>query len=162
MGVVANVGADNYPKQLEHTRAKVCFNYDTSTQFSGRVIRDDAEAPGRTIIALDDGRVVEASECQWMPDRPQPTTVKQVAAREAATQLHREMQQDVERLSSRLAELRVCASLEGFSREDCAYMEASIRNAKAAAEQAMYRAGARTLELSPEDKAEALDAIARN
>lgn len=67
MGCVANVGACIFPKQGEFIgkRVGVCFNYDTSDVVSGVVVRDDADAPGVMIIALDNGRVVLATECQW-------------------------------------------------------------------------------------------------
>lgn len=65
MGCVQEVGADAYPDQAPYTKVKVCFNYDTSRVFSGRTIRDDMTPPGRTIIQLDDGRVVLGVECQY-------------------------------------------------------------------------------------------------
>jgi hypothetical protein len=36
----------------------------------GTIVRDDNEPPWRTIIRLDDGRVVLASECQYSPFPP--------------------------------------------------------------------------------------------
>lgn len=69
MGVHPKIGADRFPKQGAYLNmpCTVCFDYDTSKQFRGRVIRDDAEEPGHCIIQLDDGRVVLTTECQWQP-----------------------------------------------------------------------------------------------
>ena len=67
MGVEANISYKKYPKQGSHLgkRVSVCFNYDTNRLIDGTVVRDDMEAPWRTIISLDDRRVVLASECQY-------------------------------------------------------------------------------------------------
>jgi hypothetical protein len=72
MGTVTNVGFAKWPKQGKWLgkRTKVCFNYDTSQTVMGTIVRDDYEEPWRTIISLDDGRVVLASECQHQPDPP--------------------------------------------------------------------------------------------
>lgn len=58
-----------WPKQGEmiHRRAEVIFNRDDGEVFRGIVVRDDVDGPMRTIIRLDDGRVVLAVECQWRP-----------------------------------------------------------------------------------------------
>lgn len=63
--------ANNFPKQgvWLGKRVVVCFNYDTSRQFPGVVVRDDAEEPGRMIIGLDDGRYVLSTECQYRSDK---------------------------------------------------------------------------------------------
>ena len=67
MGIVKNIDADRWPRQGRHlgARVEVCFHYDTSRLVRGIVLRDDAEAPGETIIQLDNGRVVRAVECQY-------------------------------------------------------------------------------------------------
>lgn len=67
MGVVANIDFENYPKQtaLTGNRVIVCFKYDTKRTIPATVLRDDNEDPGRTILRLDDGRIVLGSECQW-------------------------------------------------------------------------------------------------
>lgn len=67
MGVHQNIGYDKFPKQggWLGRRVNVCFNYDTSKSIFGTIVRDDREEPGQTIIKLDDGRYVEASECQY-------------------------------------------------------------------------------------------------
>ncbi len=65
------ISFDRFPKQgdYKNRRVRVCFNYDTTAQIEGTVIRDDAEEPGRMIIQLGDGRVVLSTECQWQPIR---------------------------------------------------------------------------------------------
>jgi hypothetical protein len=67
MGVVANISSDSWPKQGSHLgkRVRVCFNYDTSRCVMGTVVRDDNEAPWLTVISLDSGKVVLATECQY-------------------------------------------------------------------------------------------------
>ncbi len=67
MGVVENISHESWPRQYEHVgkRADVTFHYDTARTIPGVVVRDDAEAPWETIIRLDDGRFVRASECQY-------------------------------------------------------------------------------------------------
>lgn len=69
MGVVANVGIDQMPKQGPWLgkRTMVCFRYDTSRTLMGTIVRDDYESPWVTVISLDDGRVVLATECQHSP-----------------------------------------------------------------------------------------------
>jgi hypothetical protein len=67
MGIEKNVGFDVFPKQGEHLgkRAEVCFNYDTSRTLSGKIVRDDMEEPFRTIIELENGKYIMATECQY-------------------------------------------------------------------------------------------------
>lgn len=67
MGCVENISAYNFPKQSEYVnrRVKVCFHYDTSKMFGGKIVRDDREEPGETIIQMDDGRIIRATECQY-------------------------------------------------------------------------------------------------
>jgi hypothetical protein len=69
MGVVDNITHDRFPKQGSHQfmRAEVLFHFDTGHRLFGVIVRDDAEAPWRTVIALADGRVVLADECQFRP-----------------------------------------------------------------------------------------------
>lgn len=64
-----NIAHDRFPKQTDKQflRAKVVFHDDTRHQLDGVIIRDDAEAPWQTVIALKDGRVVLAEECQYSP-----------------------------------------------------------------------------------------------
>lgn len=67
MGVTANVGADKFPTQGHNLgrRCMVVFNYDLTRRFPGVIVRDDITAPHLTIIGLDDGRYVLATECQY-------------------------------------------------------------------------------------------------
>lgn len=69
MGIHPNVGFDKFPEQGQYKgkRCRVCFNYDSSRELYGVIIRDDNEEPGRLIIWLDDGRVVLATECMYSP-----------------------------------------------------------------------------------------------
>lgn len=69
MGVVENIAHDRFPKQGPHQfmRAEVIFQFDPTHRFFGTILRDDAEAPYELVIALTDGRVVLASECQYRP-----------------------------------------------------------------------------------------------
>ena len=67
MGVVNTIAFDKWPKQGSHLgkRVDVCFHYDTSRRVKGTIVRDDAEEPHITIISLDSGKVVLATECQY-------------------------------------------------------------------------------------------------
>jgi hypothetical protein len=67
MGCVKNITPDHFPKQGKFLgkRTKVCFNYDTSCELNGTIVRDDAEEPGRLIIQLDNGWFVLSTECQY-------------------------------------------------------------------------------------------------
>ena len=67
MGVEASIGYDKFPQQspIIGRTVFVCFNYDTTQQLRGTLVRDDREAPWLTIIQLDDGRFVLAQECQY-------------------------------------------------------------------------------------------------
>jgi hypothetical protein len=69
MGCVANIDYDKFPKQGSWLgkRTRVCFHYQSHRRIMGTVIRDDDEAPHTTLILLDDGRVVNACECQHSP-----------------------------------------------------------------------------------------------
>lgn len=69
MGVHNNITADTFPKQgsFKGRRCEVCFHYDTSKKLPGTIVRDDVEAPGETIIQLDDGRFVRGAECHYSP-----------------------------------------------------------------------------------------------
>lgn len=72
MGCVDTIRHDRFPKQGSYlgSEVRVCFHYDADNWVRGRVIRDDAEEPGEMLIALDEGRVVRAVECQWQPEQP--------------------------------------------------------------------------------------------
>lgn len=67
MGCVENIKGQNYPAQSQYVcrRVNVCFHYDTTNVYGGRIVRDDREAPYEIIIALDDGRYVLGTECQY-------------------------------------------------------------------------------------------------
>ena len=67
MGCVANITAEKFPKQgcQLGQRVLVCFHYDTTNHVGGEVVRDDMEQPFLTVIRLDDGRHVLATECQY-------------------------------------------------------------------------------------------------
>lgn len=69
MGAYENISHDRFPKQGAYLgrAVDVCFNYDLSHRVRGRIVRDDTEEPGRLIIALDDGRYVLSTECQYSP-----------------------------------------------------------------------------------------------
>ncbi len=69
MGSVPTIDAEKFPKQGTqlNKRVSVCFNYDTSRQLWGMVVRDDIEEPFQTIIKLEDGRYVLATECMYSP-----------------------------------------------------------------------------------------------
>lgn len=75
MGMHENITYDSFPDQGSHLGAavEVCFHYDTDHTLKGRVVRDDNTAPGVLIIALDNGRFVLASECQYRILRYGPT-----------------------------------------------------------------------------------------
>ncbi len=71
MGCHKNISFENFPKQGSFylKAVEVCFNYDTSKRIPGRIVRDDIEEPGLTIIKLVDGRFVLATECQYSVQR---------------------------------------------------------------------------------------------
>ena len=70
MGIEENISFDKFPKQgiWLGKRTKVCFHYNTDKIIMGTVVRDDNEEPFKTIISLDDGRVVLATECMHSPE----------------------------------------------------------------------------------------------
>ncbi len=72
MGSVPNISATSWPTQGSYLgkRVRVCFHYDTTQEVLGTIVRDDNEDPWRTIISLDTGRVVLATECMYSPIEP--------------------------------------------------------------------------------------------
>ena len=66
---VRTVSFDKFPKQGSYAgrAVEVCFHYDTSKMLKGVIVRDDTEEPHLTIIKLEDGRHVLATECQYAP-----------------------------------------------------------------------------------------------
>jgi len=67
MGVQPGISHDQFPAQGSwlNLRVDVCFNYDTEHTLGGTIVREDAEEPGRMIIALDNGRYVLSTECMY-------------------------------------------------------------------------------------------------
>lgn len=65
MGVVQTIDYESFPKQgvWVGKRTKVCFKYDSSREIGGVFVRADREEPWVSIIRLDDGRHVLATEC---------------------------------------------------------------------------------------------------
>lgn len=124
MGTCANIGTTDFPKQGDHIgrRVSVCFHFNTAALIGGIVVRDDIEEPFRTIIRLDDGRHVLATECQY---RPAAEWDKQV---EAITP---------EQRSQRAAE-RMAAIVKAAQEAEAAFREAS-REASDAIELAFAR-----------------------
>ena len=51
----------------KNKRTKVCFNFDTSRNLEGTIVRDDMKEPWLTVIKLDIGRYVLTTECQYLP-----------------------------------------------------------------------------------------------
>jgi len=69
MGVVDSIDHDSFPEQGKIGKGvRVCFKYDTSKTIGGVIVRDDMAKPYRTIIRLNDGRIVLATECQFAFD----------------------------------------------------------------------------------------------
>lgn len=68
MGAEANITAGRFPRQGPwlYIRARVRFHH-VLPELLGTIVRDDAEEPHVTIIKLDDGRYVLATECQFSP-----------------------------------------------------------------------------------------------
>lgn len=67
MGVVGTISATRWPKQGPHLgrSVQVCFDYDMTVTLAGRVVRDDYEEPWVTLIEMEGGRYVLATECQY-------------------------------------------------------------------------------------------------
>lgn len=70
MGSIPSIDMDRFPTQgdLLGKRARVCFHYAADTTMGGEIVRDDMSEPFVTIIKLDDGRHVLATECQYIPE----------------------------------------------------------------------------------------------
>jgi len=71
MGCVKNIDYDHFPKQGPYVgkSVSVCFNYDTAKRIPGVIVRDDYEEPWLGIIALENGRYVLTTECQYSTER---------------------------------------------------------------------------------------------
>lgn len=70
MGSVNAITASTFSAQGHqlHATVRVCFHYLTGAIVGGVIVRDDIEEPFETIIKLDDGRYVRATECQYSRD----------------------------------------------------------------------------------------------
>lgn len=66
MGISVNIGYDIFPEQggLLGASVQVIFDH-TERRIQGKIVRDDREVPGRTIIQLQDGRIILGTECSW-------------------------------------------------------------------------------------------------
>lgn len=71
MGEHPNVGYDKFPQQGKNLGklVRIIFNHHSDKALNGICIRDDLESPMDTIFMLEDGRVINASECQWSPSQ---------------------------------------------------------------------------------------------
>ena len=75
MGCIDTITYDKFPKQKDEnyiyprfkvgSRVKVCYHFDTLKYHYGTIVRDDLEEPFETIIKLDNGRYLRATECQF-------------------------------------------------------------------------------------------------
>ena len=67
MGVHQNIGFTKFPRQGDFLdrNVNVYFNYNLAQAIKGKIVRDDMDEPGLTIIWLSDGRYVLATECQY-------------------------------------------------------------------------------------------------
>ena len=75
MGCIDTITYDKFPKQKDEnytypqfkvgSRVKVYYHYDTLKYHYGTIVRDDLEEPFETIIKLDNGRYLRATECQF-------------------------------------------------------------------------------------------------
>ncbi|MDD9212810.1 hypothetical protein [Aeromonas dhakensis] len=66
MSNTANINYGNFPQQgpLLGNRVLVVFHNDTDNAVQGVCVRNDADEAGNTIIQINDGHYVLASECQ--------------------------------------------------------------------------------------------------
>lgn len=69
MGCVASITHNTFPTQTDKVGrpVRVLIHYDTINVLRGTIVRDDATDPFQTIIKLDDGRIILATECQYAP-----------------------------------------------------------------------------------------------
>jgi hypothetical protein len=71
-GRVVMPNETTYPKKQGPAigdRVWVCFNYKFTQGIDGTTVRDDYADPWLGILALDDGRFVLTTECQYRPLR---------------------------------------------------------------------------------------------
>lgn len=61
--------SEQFPVQGSYLEKRVQVRFGRAApDFPGKIVRDDSQEPYLTIIALDDGRCVLASECQYQLD----------------------------------------------------------------------------------------------
>lgn len=67
MGCHKNISYDKFPDQgsLLNKEVEVCFWYDTSKLLRAKCVRDDRQEPYRALFMLEDGRIIDATECQY-------------------------------------------------------------------------------------------------
>lgn len=67
MGMHENIDHDKFPEQgsFLNKQVLVCFSFDTTVTINGKIVRDDKDDPYVLIIALNDGRYVLSTECQF-------------------------------------------------------------------------------------------------
>lgn len=102
MGVVETIDFDNFPKQADKNykypslgrRVRVCYKYDTSRCHEGVIVRDDREEPGETIIKLDNGRYIRATECQYSYIEQEERGCEKMDYQEAIEYFGKELKRD--------------------------------------------------------------------
>lgn len=71
MGSAPNISHDRFPKQGSWLGREVlvCYNYDSSHQHQGFIVRVDAEEPGsmilRVIVPGEPDRYLRSTECMY-------------------------------------------------------------------------------------------------
>ncbi len=67
MGIEKNVEFDKFPEQgiWLGKQVEACFNYDASKILTGKIVREDIEKPYNTIIELENGKYILATECKY-------------------------------------------------------------------------------------------------
>lgn len=67
MGHVDSITHETFPTQGKRlgSEASLCFHYHTEKRLKAKCIRDDIDAPFRTIFQTEDGKIILADECQY-------------------------------------------------------------------------------------------------
>ena len=67
MGATHLIDAERYPDQGQDVNERVSVWYHSTSHIrhTGTRIRHDIAAPYRTILALDNGRILDATECHY-------------------------------------------------------------------------------------------------